>query len=150
MSKDLEDFLRQAAEQRQRKLAERRATAEQQEHNTRPRTRPYSNARRERDIDVASGYDDDLDDEVLDEQDLEMIDAAHVIDGDKVNRSSMGASSNSSAYSAMPEATIVDPHHGGTQASKPSSAELLREMLRQPHGLRQAFLVREIIDRPRN
>lgn len=148
MSKDLEDFLRQAAEQRQRKLAERRAFAEQAEQHTRPRMRPYSNARQERDIEAA-GYYDDIDDDVMDERDLELIDTVHLVDADRDNRDDSGGSSESSQLSAMPEAKIVDPRHGGAQASKPKSADLLREMLRQPNGLRQAFLVREILSRPR-
>lgn len=148
MSKDLEDFLRQAAEQRQRKLAERRAFDEQAEQQTRPRTRPYSNARQERDIEAA-GYYDDIDDEVMDERVLETIEVVNLIDAEHNIRNTSGASSESSTLSAMPEAKIVDPRHGGAQASKPKSADLLREMLRQPYGLRQAFLVREILSRPR-
>lgn len=148
MSKDLEDFLRQAAEQRQRKLAERRALAEQEEQQTRPRTRPYSNARRERDVD-ATAYYDDIDEDVLDERDLEVIDTAYWNESGQDERNEPGASSESFSRTAMPDAKIVDPEHGGAQASKPKSADLLREMLRQPHGLRQAFLVREILSRPR-
>lgn len=149
MSKDLEDFLRQAAELRQRKLAERRAATEQQEQQNRPRPRPYTNARQERDSDSAADYYDEREADILDERDLEMIDAVHLVDGDQDNRSSAAAPSGAPTGSAMPEAKIVDPRHGGAQESKPNSADLLREMLRQPYGLRQAFLVREILDRPR-
>lgn len=148
MSKDLEDFLRQAAEQRQRKLAERRALTEQAEQQSRPRTRPYSNARQERDIEAA-GYYDDIEDEVIDERVLETIEVVNLLGADQTIRNSSGSASESSTLSAMPEAKIVDPRHGGAQASKPKSADLLREMLRQPYGLRQSFLVREILDRPR-
>ncbi len=152
MSNDLEDFLRQAAEMRQRKQAERRADEEQQrDQQTRSGPLPYTNARRERAVEEVTGYYDELEEEILDERDVEILDAVHLLDGEQDSPSREGASSTSepSARAAMPEAKIVAPEHGGSRSSKISPAASLREMLRQPDGLRQAFLIREILNRPR-
>lgn len=146
MSNDLEDFLRQAAEMRQRRQAERRAHQEQQrEQQTRSRPRPYTNARRERAVEEVT----ELDDEILDERDIEVLDAVHLLDGQQDSRRNVTSPSRSSARAAMPQAKIVAPEHGGARPPKTSPAASLREMLRQPDGLRQAFLIREILNRPR-
>lgn len=147
MSKDLEDFLRQAAEMRQRKQAERRAEADQhRELQTRSQPSPYSNARRERAVDDATGYYDDVEDEILDERDIEIIDAIH-IDDDQANRSGKTAADTPAA--AMPDAKISSPEHANSRSSQSNAAVALKELIRKPDGLRQAFLIREILNRPR-
>ncbi|TWU10967.1 hypothetical protein [Allorhodopirellula heiligendammensis] len=148
MSKDLEDFLRQAAEMRQRKQAQWRAEAEQQrEQQTRSRPSPYSNANRERVVDTATGYYDDDEDEILDERDIEMIDAVHV-DEDPNQRSHHATAGDPSSSPAMAEAKIGGLSDRRRQ-SGPTPADALKEMIRKPDGLRQAFLLREVINRPR-
>ncbi len=149
MSKDLEEFLRQAAEMRQRKTAHLRAEAEQAESQARARSRPYTDARRERSIDVEEGYYDDVDDEILDERDVEILDAVHLPDDEEGSRGKPSTPSTISVKVAMPDAQIVDPHHVASPQTQPSPAHALRDLIRRPGGLRQAFLIREILNRPR-
>ena len=130
MPNDLEEFLRQAAAMRQQKAMEQRAEAERlAEQQSRSRTPAYSNARAERVVDVVM-YDD---------EDEEPVMAVEVLD--HTYSSSRSASSNS------PSATMVNADSGHSP-SQTSTASEIREMLRRPNGVRQAFLIREILNRP--
>ncbi|TWT73896.1 hypothetical protein [Allorhodopirellula solitaria] len=148
MPNDLEEFLRQAAAMRQRKMVQRRADADRQrERRSRTRPRPYSDARREREAEDDAGYYDDLDEEVFGEQDIEILDAVH-LDSDDRDRDGMP---RERSLSTMARAKIRSPDRNPSQHSqeRDSPADALREMFRRPDGLRQAFLIREVLNRPR-
>ncbi len=130
MPNDLEEFLRQAAAKRQHKAMEQRAEAERQtEQQTRSRPPAYSNVRAERVVDAV----------VYDDEDEEPVMAIEVLDNKY--------SSNRSASSSSPSAATATAH-SGQPPSQTSTAKEIREMLRRPNGVRQAFLLREILNRP--
>ncbi|MCM2372064.1 hypothetical protein [Aporhodopirellula aestuarii] len=140
MPNDLEEFLRRAAAIRQQKSLEIRAEAQRQaEQETRSRPRQYTSALHERRVDAAQfGYDDEEEDEhvvgieILEEETLER---------ELSDRSTGLAPSEHSA--GIPHAS------GGPVKTRPSTASEIRAMFQRPGGVRQAFLVREILNRPR-
>lgn len=167
MSDDIEDFLRRAAQRRQARQAGQATPPPM------PRGRPeYTDARRERN--VAPREDDELpgtlpEDEVAEplarriaelkrqqaaKQSARAADRRATVG----NKTSSKRSQSGAAESARSEAAATkSPLAGGLteSVSQPPAAtpaeqpvpELL-ELLRTPHGLRNAILLREIFDRP--
>ena len=144
MSGDLEDFLRRAAQRRQAKAAQANQPA------AAPRKRPqYSNSRTER---VARTVETDrATDEVL---------VAEVVDHNSINKYDRRKTSTE-----QQQAKAVEKQAGTAAANSATdrssskrdaaSAALnsqagieLLNALRSPGGVRQAILLREILDRP--
>jgi hypothetical protein len=136
MSGDLEEFLRRAAERRRERAAQQQAQQEAQQPHRRPRPE-YTDRQAER---VARAMEAmAADDEPL-----------------------MGKPSGEEASSeALPEAHVPPPSppappspplespagQVGLPTSEVSSKQLM-EWMRTPAGLKQAILIREILDRP--
>ncbi|MEM6980543.1 MAG: hypothetical protein AAF539_12845 [Planctomycetota bacterium] len=146
MPNDLEDFLKRAAALRQRKAAEQKALdAESKRRAEASRARPYSNRRRERRTQLdQTGVDDAWDDHD------EPILVAEIVEPGKQN----------SEFVSVPKATSKrDTSTGmGSRAASDSAArtrtpsadaKALVELLRAPGGIKQAFLMREILNRPK-
>ena len=143
MSGDLEDFLRRAAQRRQAKSAQ----AEKPAAASRPRQRPqYSNSRTER---VVRTVDDEAHDEVL---------AATVVEDSNSLSNRRKKLEAAQAEAARAQAETAEKLKKVKQASGKGGAvaaaltgdagESLLAALKSPNGLRQAILLREIIDRP--
>jgi len=129
MNNELEEFLRQSAAIRQRKAIEQRSENERQrELESRSRPRPYTNSRLERQVDSTFVDDDDEDETVV---------GVEIINEGPSRDSKRGTTREPS----------VHENHG--QTPKANTAEELRTMLSKPNGVRQAFLIREILNRPR-
>lgn len=136
MSGDLEDFLRRAAQRRQAKAA---AQPAQQ-----PKAKPqYSNSRTERMVRPAEA------DEILTAEVIE--DSDSIADRRKKLEQAKAAAAEAKAKLAAKKTGQL----GTTSAGAPSSASLsgmpaqdLIRLLRQPGGIRQAILLREILERP--
>ncbi len=148
MSGDLEDFLRRAAQRRQAKAAQANQPA------AAPRKRPqYSNSRTER---VARTVETDrATDEVL---------VAEVVDHNSINKHDRRKTSTEQQQQQQ-QAKAVEKQAGTAAANSATdrssskrdaaSAALnsqagieLLNALRSPGGVRQAILLREILDRP--
>jgi hypothetical protein len=140
MSGDLEDFLRRAAQRRQAKAAQ------QQQQQPTPRQRPqYSNRQTER--------------RVRSEQPEEVL-TAEIVEEDPNSysaRTKRVEEAKRAAKKAEAEVAEALRKAGGARASKASSVTValtgqptldLLAMLRQPVGIQQAILLREILDRP--
>ena len=148
MSGDLEDFLRRAAQRRQAKAAqERAASARPSESRSGSRTRPqYSDRRTER-IVSADEADEILVAEVVDDE-------AHNSIADRMRRLEAAKQAAAEAESSLGRLRRADQK---PQAKAPAAAgpllsgdpvQNLIKLLRQPAGIQQAILLREILDRP--
>lgn len=145
-SGDLDDFLRQTAEIRQRKSIHQQAEADvRRQQETRSRSQ-YTNAKRERQTESSRFDYDETDAEIVDKIDTPIL--AIEIDPDAPTR----------LHSRDPKTIeYVHKEHGSYQANDGSprtngersneAIEGLWAMLRSRQGLRQAFLLREILDR---
>ncbi|MEM9366538.1 MAG: hypothetical protein AAGD07_11125 [Planctomycetota bacterium] len=122
MSRDLEEFLRRAAELRQQKAAEEQSRAQPVRA-----PRPYSDRTRER--------------RQMAEQELaeDVVLAAEVVD----ESDAIVAETVDVSYARQKPDAMVSDSPAGSPA-----AELI-EMLKSPGGLQKAFLMREILDRPK-
>lgn len=127
MPDDVEDFLRRAAQRRRAGAAAKREAAKPVR-----RVRPqYSNSRTERQVGLVD--------------DAEEILMAEVVPDDTVSTSSYSARSVDQAIAAPGGSNANQP--GPDQAAETLLAELSRA-LQSPKGIRQAILMREILDRP--
>ena len=141
MSGDLEDFLRRAAQRRQAKAAQQQQPPQQQPAQRQPPQ--YSDRRSERVARIAE--DEVLTAEVV-EDDLNSF-AARLQRVEEAKRAAKQAEAEAAAK-------LKKSHGGRTRASistaTPSGhpAQDLIRMLRQPGGIQQAILLREILDRP--
>ena len=152
MSGDLEDFLRRAAQRRQAKAAqERAASARPSESRSGSRARPqYSNSRTERVV-SADEADEILVAEVVDDE-------AHNSIADRMRRleaAKQAAAEAESSLGSLRRAEHKSQHKPPAKAPAAAGPLLsgdpiqdLIKLLRQPTGVRQAILLREILDRP--
>jgi len=151
MSGDLEDFLARAARRRAEKAEVQRGQQVQSEsrRNFQEVQSQYSDRRRERVVLLTDDDDDIVEAEIVDDA---IMDAA-IIKDTKAIKSSLRDVSDSSALedrNKSPKRTYQatsDPQAGIRPAGGLSSLELV-EMLSRPGGIRQAFLLKEIMDRP--
>lgn len=138
MSGDLEDFLRRAAQRRQAKAAQQQQPAQQQ----RPRSRPqYSDSRTER---IVQAVDDDIPVAEVVEDDTSSL-AARRRRLEQSKKAAEQAEAAKRVRSAKPSAR---PATAATIPLAGSAAQDLLRILRQPGGIKQAILLREILDRP--
>jgi len=160
MSGDLEDFLARAAKRRAEKASQQR---EQEVRGQTQRSRTavqsqYSNRKTERLVRLDDDEDEILEAEIVAELDREKTTkrlndakaASPISTGQKVSeqktseqqprvlRSSRGPKSGESTGRALP---------AGESSTGINALELV-QMLGRPGGVRQAFLLKEIIDRP--
>ncbi|TWU67609.1 hypothetical protein [Crateriforma conspicua] len=146
MAGDLEDFLKRAAAKRQAKAAAA------QNANTRPtRSAPeYTDSRRERQIRELD--DSDLVDEVIvgevvetpsDQQQYQ--ERRRRIEQAKKRAEKIAAET---AKRAKKSSSVVDTSSDSIGDGEVLDPEQLMAMLRSPQGMRQAILLREILDRP--
>ncbi len=142
MAGDLEDFLRRAADRRKAKTAQQQPPAQQQRRPT-PQRRPqpeYTDRRAERIV----------------RPEPEEILVAEVVEDPLAERRRRLEQAKKAAAKAQAEAA---KKMKSTKAAAPKSsgaapaltgdmtADIFR-LLRQPQGMRQAILLREILDRP--
>jgi len=136
MPNDLEDFLKRAAQLRQQKAAEQRAfAAEEKERQNRSRRREYTDSRREREVHLEqANYEDPWD---IDDHREDPIMIAEVVDD----------SSDPPRPTPPEESWRNQPKKQTQSPSAPSNADQVLELLTRPGGLRQAFLMREVLNR---
>ncbi|EMI55504.1 hypothetical protein [Rhodopirellula sallentina] len=136
MPNDLEEFLRRAAEIRQQRSLEQRAEAQRiAEQEQRSRPRQYTDSRSERHVDaIHVDYDDDEGDEPI--IGIEILEDG----GGKPSRSQADHRDSSSDTRYNSERS---------RSNTSSTANEIKAMMRRPDGMRQAFLIREILNRPR-
>lgn len=136
MPNDLEEFLRRAAEIRQQRSLEQRAEAQRiAEQEQRSRPRQYTDSRSERHVDaVHVDYDDDEDNEP-------------VIGIEILDEGNASATSSQAQHRDSSSETRYDSERSHSNTS--STANEIKAMMRRPGGMRQAFLIREILNRPR-
>lgn len=140
MSGDLEDFLRRAAERRREKAAARPAPPPQ-------RQRPeYTDSRRERDADpIEAG--EIVEQPSYDEPDNAMTraiaDQRRQIQEAERKAEKIRAQAKPAPRGKQPPASAAS-----AQPTLPESLEELAEILSSPNGLRQAILMKEILERP--
>lgn len=148
MSGDLEDFLRRAAQRRQAKAAEERgASARPSGAGSGPRVRPeYSNSRTERvvsagdadEVLVAELVEEEVHDSIAER--MQRLEAAKRAAAEA--ESSLGRLRRGEHKPQSPTPTTTGPFFSGDPARD------LVKLLREPGGIRQAILLREIMDRP--
>jgi len=138
MPNDLEDFLKRAAQLRQQRAAEQRALAnEEKERRNRSRRREYTDSRREREVNLEQAhYEDPWD---IDDQRDDPIMIAEVVDDSSSSKTSTGSREDSWRDEPMEK-----PEQ---QMPVSSDARQVLELLTRPGGIRQAFLMREILNR---
>lgn len=140
MSGDLEDFLRRAAQRRQAKAAQ------QQQPKPKPvRQRPqYSDRHSERVVDAAL-VDEPVTAEIVEEDVYPLAEQRRRLE------QSRQAAAAAEAEAAKDRAKLK--RRAGTQSTKSLpltgiTAEDLLRLLSSPQGVRQAILLREVLDRP--
>ncbi len=145
MSGDLEDFLRRAAERRREKAAERPAP---QPRRQRPE---YTDSRRERDADPIEVA------EIVEDSDEEPENAmTRAIAAQRRQIREAERQAERIRAQAKPASRERDPSRGNqkttpeppAQPSLPASLDELAEILSTPGGLRQAILMKEVLERP--
>ncbi len=151
MSGDLEDFLRRAAQRRQKKSAEPAATPPQ-------RRRPeYSDSRRERvtePIEVAEVVDDAVEPELIDQMGQSIAEQRKRIREAEQRAADIRAQAKKKAKAAEKTKTASDKHRVGSRSQPPPSGLVvptrddLIALLARPDGLRQAIMMKEILERP--
>lgn len=157
MSGDLEDFLRRAAQRRQAKGAPNRPQAQARSSGTArgasstPRAAPqYSDRFAER---VVQQFDDDevLMAEVVEDEEesisarLRRLEAAKKAAAEAQAEVARRQAQQRSGAQGTPA-----PEAGSTLPSSGSSAQELLKLLKQPGGLQQSILLKEILDRPQH
>ncbi len=144
MSGDLEDFLRRAAQRRQAKAAP------SPQPTDRPRPRPqYTDSRTERtvrNIDAEEAYDEVLAAQVIEAEDPNSIAARR---RRLEQAQAEAARAQAEAAEKLQKAGMGSRSAGGTAAAitGQTDADLLTALASRT-GLRQAILLREILDRP--
>ena len=144
MSGDLEDFLRRAAQRRQAKTAQQQQAAQPTPRRAQPR---YSDSRTERLVQPVNGLRDEIDEvltaEIVEEDDFY---SQQVRQRDaqrrKIKEAQQVARQLKSKIKKKPTTIPTSPPSTGD-----ANADLFAS-LRQPGGLKQAILLREIMDRP--
>lgn len=167
MPNDLDDFLKRAASLRQQKAIEQRVAAEEEnERQARSRPRPYSNRKRERqsnleqsDVEDPWDVDDVHEAPILVAEVLDPLAAA----AEAATRKGRSYASESRDYDRETREYDRGRRDSDTneftkrgsvaETRAPSAKDMLsgasiRQMLSQPGGLRQAFLLKEILNRP--
>lgn len=146
MSGDLEDFLRRAAQRRQAKAAQGQAAQGQTPRGQAARSRPeYSNRKTERFVSA-----DDADEVLMAEVVEDHEDSISV----RMQRLEAAKRTAAEAEAELARRKARRSLHSATHevpAGIPSSgnpAQDLLKLLRQPGGLQQAILLKEILDRP--
>jgi hypothetical protein len=138
MSGDLEDFLRRAAQRRQAKAAQQQPPA--------PRQRPqYSDRRTERIVRPVEA-DEILTAEIVEEEDPNSF-QARMRRVEEAKRAA--AKARAEATPKLKKVKTGQPRSSGVGAALSGNpAQDLLRLLRQPGGIQQAILLREIFDRP--
>lgn len=122
MPDDLQDFLRRAAQKRAAGQKQQRPRKQSPSQRRRPE---YTNARTERQI-------------------RDIVDAEEIVEAIPV-------APVESAVEIVTATEVVQPYDdaaAGQGQATTAAAQELRELMSTPKGIRQAFLVREIFDRP--
>ncbi|SMP50407.1 hypothetical protein SAMN06265222_10392 [Neorhodopirellula lusitana] len=140
LGSELEAFLKHTASLRQRKTIEQRVEASQQRERQERRPQHYTSANRERHVDDSAarfGYDRVDPNEII--VNAEIVDSSdEIVEGIEVVPGRAGRLEHLEADNTI---------RGRSKPTK--TIEHLKQMLREPDGLRQAFLLREILERPR-
>lgn len=145
MSNELDDFLRHTAEIRQRKTIEQRSDAAFA-YEGRARAQ-YSNARSEREVRSLQYDDDEIEPEILDGNEVMM--AVEVDARDTTRLRSEDAKAPEHVHFEHGNHRANDGSNSVDTSSANVAIEGLKAMLKSPNGMRQAFLLREILDRPK-
>ncbi len=136
MSGDLEEFLRRAAERRRERAAQQQAQQEAQQHRRSPRPE-YTDRQAER---VARAWEAQaIEDEPM---------MGEPISDEAIVPTAREASGQPPATPANPSPPLKSPSAQGGPPLAEASPEELMEWMRTPAGLKQAILIREILDRP--
>ncbi len=142
MSGDLEDFLRRAAQRRQAKAAQRPQSQP-------PREKPqYSNRRSERVVDAVI-VDEPLMAEIVTEEPNSLAAQQRRLQESRKAAAMAQAEAARTVSSLKPRSVSKTGKGAGTSMplSGVTSKDLLK-LLSHPQGIRQAILLREILDRP--
>lgn len=145
MSNELDDFLRQTAEIRQRKTIEQRSDAAFGQDG-RARSQ-YSDVRREREVRSFRFDDDEIEPEIVDDEDAIM--AIEVDARDTTRLRSEDTKNPEHVHFEHGDHRANDGSRSVDADSPTAAIEGLKAMLKSPNGMRQAFLLREILDRPK-
>ena len=169
MAGDLEDFLRRAAQRRAANEATKRQQQQEQERAEAPRARPeYTDRRAERNI---SRYEEDDDDVIVVADLVEQPEPRRTDFPQESRRTDFPGDSSRDAYYQRPvdqadeamQSHVHDvfDHHVGSFDDSPGftgadpekvqtqkTAGEIIDLIRSPQGIRQALMLREIIDRP--
>lgn len=145
MSGDLEDFLKRAAQRRQANASQQQQQ-QQSAASSRPKRREYTDSRKERLPQADQGED-------LEEVMLAEIVGDHQTPLAEKQQETEAAKKRAAEAeaAAQQQAAKTQKSAGGAAPASPlgkNPAEELRQMLKQPGGLRQAILLKEILDRP--
>lgn len=147
MAGDLEDFLRRAAQRRQAKGAQNQP-GQANAPTARPaaKKRPeYSNRKTERAV-AARNADEILVAEIVEDDDKESIAAR----SKRLEKARQAAKSKSQSAAPSRDTTSISPspQPSRTVVLSGNPTHDLLQWLRQPGGIQQAILLREILDRP--
>ncbi|MCH5374095.1 MAG: hypothetical protein JJ992_08970 [Planctomycetes bacterium] len=148
MSGDLEDFLRRAAQRRRDKEAQQRgATGQPAGSRSTNKTRPqYSNSRSER-IVSAEEADEVLEAELVEDELHDSI-AARMRRLEAARRAAAETHSHLGSLSHDEDQQKAKTTVGGGKFLTGDPAQDLIRLLREPRGIQQAILLKEILDRP--
>ncbi|MEM1228888.1 MAG: hypothetical protein AAGJ40_24655 [Planctomycetota bacterium] len=150
MANDLEEFLKRAAALRQQKAVEQRAAEAQRDQRQRDRVRPYTDRRTERQPQWQHDHDDDPWDADQFDEPVIMAEVVSPDAREPVHSSLHGEMPSESREQRRGQDRSSSsqslPHNEA--ASSVGDAGTLIRLLRQPGGIRQAFLMREILNRP--
>lgn len=141
---ELEAFLRKTAEIRQRKTITQRIEANEMRQSQTPSRPQYTNANQERLTD-SERFDYEEVDAAVDDD--EIIVAAEIVDQAPTRLRSRDAKIPEHIHREHSEHSGHGQSVGGGNVS--DTVDLIKAMFRSPRGLRQAFLIREILDRPK-
>ena len=159
MSGDLEDFLRRAAARRQTKTGGQPSQPNQPQQQgpaERPATRrrEYTNRHRERVPQATEVAEEPIAAEIVSDELESLSDQRRRIEAAKQRAENIRQQANDtlpqpalSNQSGATTSTGATRPTGATMSTGNTAEDLLR-MLRHPGGLRQAVLLREILDRP--
>ncbi len=142
MSGDLEDFLRRAAKRRQAKAAQ------QQQTQPAPRSRPeYSDRHRERVVDAII-VEEPADVEVVEEDSNSLAARQRRLEESKKAAAAAQAEAAQRMKKVKGRAAAAATKGDAAVALTGNTAHDLLRLLSQPGGIKQAILLREILDRP--
>ena len=144
MSGDLEDFLRRAAQRRQAKVAQDRASEQTGQQSGRGRPE-YSNRKTERQVSTA--HDDVLTAEIIEEDDLVTAPVSRLEKARIAAAQDDPGGMASQARRSRAASVTRNPRSSGVAITE-DPVQYLISMLKQPGGIRQAILLKEILERP--